>query len=311
MRLAGFLARRLGAGLLTVLAVASLCFLVIHMLPGDPVDALLDEAAPASDRAALRRALHLDLPLYQQYAHFLGDLLFRGMGRSFTHPERTAFGEVLRVWPDTARLALAAAVIAWLLAIPMALLAATRPDTRTDAAVGVASLVGMAVPSLWIGPMLVRAFCVELPWLPFPGPDAHGAASLILPAITLGAGMAGILTRMGRGALRDVLREPYILAARAKGLSSRVVLVKHALRSAMVPLLTVGGAQLSALLGGAVVTERLFDRDGVGLLFLDALLRRDIPVVLACVVAVAATVVCVQLLVDLAYAAVDPRIRAQ
>ena len=311
MRLLGFLARRIGAGALTVLSVASLCFVVIHLLPGDPVDALLDESAPAADREALRRALHLDLPLHRQYTFFLGDLVLRGLGRSFTHPDRTAFAEVLRVWPDTARLALCAALVAWTLAIPMALLAATRPGTRTDAAVGVISLVGMALPSLWIGPMLVRVFCVELPWLPFPGPDARGAMSLILPAVTLGAGMAGILTRMGRGALRDVLREPYVQTARAKGLSERVVLVKHALRSAMVPLLTVGGAQLSALLGGAVVTERLFDRDGVGLLFLDALLRRDIPVVLACVVAVAATVVLVQLLVDLAYAAVDPRIRVQ
>jgi len=311
MKLLGFLARRLGAGALTVLAVASLCFVVIHLLPGDPVDALLDETAAASDRAALRAALHLDLPLHRQYFHFLGDLLFRGMGRSFAHPDRTAFAEVLRVWPGTARLAVAAALVAWALAIPMALLAATRPNTRTDAAVGVASLVGMALPSLWIGPMLVRVFCVELPWLPFPGPDAQGAASLVLPAVTLGAGMAGILTRMGRGALREVLREPYVQAARAKGLPERTVLVKHALRSAMVPLLTVGGAQLSALLGGAVVTERLFDRDGVGLLFLEALLRRDIPVVLACVVAVAATVVLVQLAVDLAYALVDPRIRAQ
>lgn len=311
MKLLGFLARRLGAGALTVLSVASLCFVVIHLLPGDPVDALLDETATAADRSALRAALHLDLPLYRQYVHFLGDLLLRGMGRSFSHPDRTAFSEVLRVWPGTAQLALAAALVAWVLAIPMALLAATRPNTRTDAAVGVASLVGMALPSLWIGPMLVRVFCVELPWLPFPGPDAQGAASLVLPAVTLGAGMAGILTRMGRGALREVLREQYVLAARAKGLSEGAVLVKHALRSAMVPLLTVGGAQLSALLGGAVVTERLFDRDGVGLLFLEALLRRDIPVVLACVVAVAATVVLVQLAVDLAYALVDPRIRAQ
>lgn len=310
MKLLGFLARRLGAGALTVLSVASLCFVVIHLLPGDPLDGLLGETATAADRAALRTALHLDLPLHRQYLEFLRDLAFHGLGRSFAHPERTAFAEVLRVWPDTARLAVAAALVAWVLAIPMALLAATRPGTRTDAAVGVASLVGMALPSLWIGPMLVRLFCVELPWLPFPGPDARGAAALILPAITLGAGMAGILTRMGRGALREVLREPYVLAARAKGLPAGVVLVKHALRSALVPLLTVGGAQLSALLGGAVITERLFDRDGVGLLFLEALLRRDIPVVLACVVTVAATVVLVQLAVDLAYALVDPRIRA-
>jgi len=294
---------------LTVFAVASLCFFALHALPGDPADVLLDETATAPERAALRTALRLDQSLGAQYLGFVLDLVLRGMGRSFVHPERSALAEVWRVWPATASLSVAAMVVAWCVAIPAALLAATRPGTRADAAVGVASLVGMALPSVWVGPMLVLVFCVGLGVLPFPGPDATGVGALVLPAVTLGAGMAGILTRMGRGALREVLREPYVSAARAKGLSEPVVLVKHALRSALVPLLTVGGAQLSALLGGAVVTERVFEREGLGSLFLESLLRRDVPVALACVVAVAVTVVVVQLLVDLAYALVDPRIR--
>lgn len=292
-----------------MLSVASLSFVAIHALPGDPADVLLDETASAGDRVALRQALHLDDPLPVQYVRFLGDLAFRGLGRSFVHPEHTAFAEVSAVWPSTVALALCAVLVAWAIAIPLATLAATRPNTRADAAVGVLSLLGMALPSLWIGPMLVLLFCVALPWLPFPGPDASGPASLVLPSLTLGAGLAGILTRMGRGALREVLREPYIATARAKGLAEPVVLVRHALRSALVPLLTVGGAQLSALLGGAVVTERIFERPGLGLLFLEALLRRDVPVVLACVVAFGITVAVIQLVVDLLYAAVDPRIR--
>lgn len=311
MRFWGFVLRRLGAGALTVLAVASLCFVVIHALPGDPADVLLDESATAGERVALRHALRLDRSLPEQYVGFLGDLVLRGLGRSFVHPDRSALSEVWRVWPDTAALAVCAMLVAWALAIPLAVLAATRPDTRTDAAVGVLSLLGMALPSLWVGPMLVLVFCVAVPWMPFPGPDASGARALVLPSLTLGAGMAGILTRMGRGALREVLREPYVVTARAKGLAERTVLVRHALRSALVPLLTVGGAQLSALLGGAVVTERIFERQGLGSLFLESLLRRDIPVVLACVVAVATTVVAVQLAIDLAYAAVDPRIRVE
>lgn len=311
MRLVGFLVRRLGAGALTVLVVASLCFVVIHALPGDPTEVLLSETATAEDRAALRRALRLDQPLGAQYVAYLGDLALRGMGRSFTHPDRTAWQEIARVWPHTLTLAICAALVAWLIAVPMALLAATRPGTRTDAAVGVASLAGMALPSLWIGPILIATFCVALPVLPFPGPDAEGALALVLPSITLGAGMAGILTRMGRSALREVLKEQYITAARARGLSELAVTIKHALRSALVPLLTVGGAQLSALLGGAVITEKIFDRRGLGLLFLESLQRRDIPVALACVVSVAATVVIVQLGVDLAYALVDPRIRVE
>ncbi len=311
MRFLGFLARRLGQGALTVLVVASLCFGLLHALPGDPCDFALGETATADDRARCRHELHLDRPLAAQYGLFLDDLARHGMGRSFAHRDRTALQEIAEVWPDTAALAGAAGLFAWLIALPLALAAATRPGTRVDAAVGVASLAGMALPSLWVGPLLITTFCVAVPVLPFPGPDATGPAALVLPAVTLGAGMAGILTRMGRASLREVLQEPYITAARARGLSEAAVVVKHGLRSALVPLLTVGGAQLSALLGGAVITERIFDRRGLGSLFLDALQRRDLPVALGCVVVVAATVVLVQLAVDLAYAAVDPRIRVE
>jgi peptide/nickel transport system permease protein len=235
----------------------------------------------------------------------------RGMGQSFRHSGTTAFTAIREVWPSTLALALSAALIAWLLAIPLALAAATRPRTATDTTVGVISLLGVAIPSLWIGPMLILLFCVALPLVPFPGPDASGPAALVLPALTLGIGMTGILTRMGRGSLREVLREPYVLAARARGLSETNVLVRHALRSAMVPLLTTGGAQLAGLLGGAIVTEKIFDRPGLGTLLLESLTQRDLPVVLACVVVMAATAVFIQLLVDLAYVAVDPRIRLE
>ena len=313
MRTAAYIAKRLLAGLVTVLAVATVCFVVLHALPGDPTDTILGETATADDRLALRRALRLDRPLAEQYVEYLRDLATpsRGMGRSFRHPERTAFESIARVWLSTVSLALTAAVFAWLLAIPLALLAATRPRSRTDATVGVVSMLGLAVPSLWLGPMLVVLLCVWLPVLPFPGPDAHGVAALVLPALSLGFGMAGILTRMARGSLRDVLGEPYILAARARGLSEPVVLVRHALRSAMVPLLTTGGAQLAALLGGALVTEKIFDRPGLGTLLLESLSQRDLPVVLASVVVMGATAVFVQLLVDLAYVLADPRIRLE
>lgn len=311
MRLAGYLLRRLLAGLVTVLGVATVCFVLLHALPGDPTDTVLGETATAEDRAALRRVLRLDRPVPVQYVEYVRDLATpsRGMGQSFRHPERTAFSYVREAWPHTLALAAAAALIGWAIAIPLALLAATRPRTRTDATVGVASLVGVAIPSLWLGPLLILAFCVALPLLPFPGPDATGVRALILPALSLGIGVAGMLTRMGRSALRDVLREPYIQAARARGLSETSVLLKHALRSALVPLLTTGGAQLTALLGGAIITEKIFDRPGLGTSLLEALTARDLPVVLACVTVTAATAVLVQLVVDLSYALVDPRIR--
>lgn len=309
MKFLVFLMGRVFSGALTVLGVLTLCFAGIHLLPGDPAEAMLGDGASEAERLALRSTLHLDLPLHTQYVRFLNDLVRHGLGPSFAHRDRTALSLVADVWPDTLALALCAALIAWSIAIPLALLAATRPGTRTDAAVGIASLVGVALPSLWVGPMLVTLFCVTIPVLPFPGPDARGPLSLLLPSFTLGLAMAGILTRMGRAALREVLREPYIVAARARGLSELNVMIRHALRSALVPLLTVGGAQLASLLGGALITEKLFDRRGVGLLLLESLTRRDIPVVLACVFVIASLAVLVQLVVDIAYGLIDPRIR--
>ncbi len=309
MKLGGYLLRRVVAGLLTVLGVASACFAVLHALPGDPTDAILGETATAADRLQLRHALRLDASLATQFVEFIRDLAYRGMGHSFRAPDRTVFSSIAEVWTNTLALALTAALIAWAIAIPLALLASTRPRTRTDTIVGVGSILGVAIPSLWLGPMLILLFCVAIPVLPFPGPDAHGPATVILPALSLGLGMAGILTRMGRAALRDVLREQYVQAARARGLPEWRVLTTHALRTAMVPLLTAGGAQLTALLGGAIVTEKIFDRPGLGTLLLQALSTRDIPIVLGCVVVIALTAVLVQLLVDVAYVAVDPRIR--
>jgi ABC-type dipeptide/oligopeptide/nickel transport system permease component len=311
VRYLGYLLRRLLGGALTVLAVVSVCFLVLEALPGDPTDTILGETATEEDRAQLRRALRLDQPFATRYGQFVLDLVVpaRAMGRSLRQPGRTAFSMISEVWPDTVTLAVTSALLAWALAIPLALLAATRPRSRTDATVGVLSLLGVAVPSLWLGPLLILAFCVAVPILPFPGPDARGPLALVLPSLTLGVGMAGILTRMGRGALRETLREPFVTAARARGLSEPAVLVKHALRAAMVPMLTTGGAQLASLLGGAIVTEKIFDRPGLGTLLLASLTARDLPVVLACVVVIAATAVLVQLAVDVAYVLVDPRIR--
>jgi ABC-type dipeptide/oligopeptide/nickel transport system permease component len=311
MKLATYVLRRLVSGAVTVLGVATICFALVHALPGDPTDALLGETATAQDRAALRRVLRLDEPLPTQYAEYLRDLSSpaRGMGRSFRTPELTVFALIRDAWPRTCALALCAAMFAWALALPLSLLAASRAHTGVDTAVGIVSLAGVAIPSLWLGPILILVFCVALPWLPFPGPDATGPAAVVLPALSLGLGMAGILTRMGRSALLETLREPYVLAARARGVSSASVLLRHALRPALVPLLTVGGGQLAALLSGAIVTEKIFERRGLGLLLLDAVAKRDIPVMLGCVVVSAVTAVGVQLAVDLGYLVVDPRVR--
>ncbi len=313
MPYASYLVRRLLAGLLTVWAVITVCFVVLHAIPGDPTDTILGETATQEDRVQLRHALRLDQPFHRRYGEFLKDLVLpsRAMGHSLRQPQRTAGSMIIEAWPSTAILAFTSVILAWIFAIPMALLAATRPRSKTDTAVGVFSLLGVAIPSLWLGPMLILLFCVMVPVLPFPGPDAAGPLALVLPSLTLGVGMTGILTRMARSSLRETLNEPFVVAARARGLSEWKVLTKHALRAAMVPLLTTSGAQLTAVLGGAVITEKVFDRIGIGTLLLQSLTTRDLPVVLACVVVIAITAVLVQLLIDIAYVLVDPRIRLQ
>ncbi|MCC7542993.1 MAG: ABC transporter permease [Deltaproteobacteria bacterium] len=307
--LARYVARRVVEGALTVLAVATAVFLLLHVLPGDPVEQMLGDAASSEDRAALRRHLRLDLPITTQYGAFLGDLAGGTMGRSFRQPDETVASRISEVLPDTVALALAAVLVAWSLALPLGVTAATRRGTAWDRIASASSLAGLAMPAIWLGPLLILLFAVKLRVLPLPGDDAHGVPALVLPAITLGAALAALLTRMTRASMLEVLNENYVLAARARGLGPLAVTIKHALRTALLPVVTVGGAQLGAVLGGTLVTEKIFERPGLGTLFLEAFLARDIPVVQGCVLVVAALHVGVNLGVDLLYAFIDPRVR--
>lgn len=307
--LSRYVARRVIEGVLTVLAVATAVFLLLHILPGDPVEQMLGDAASSEDRAALRRHLRLDRPILQQYTAFLGDLVDGTLGRSFRQPDDTVASRIVEVLPDTVALALAAVLVAWWIAIPLGVVAATRRDTWWDRVASVSSLIGLAVPAIWLGPLLILLFAVELRVLPLPGDDASGLPALILPAMTLGSALAALLTRMTRASMLEVLGENYVLAARARGLGPIAVTVKHALRTALLPVVTIGGAQLGAVLGGTLVTEKIFERPGLGTLFLDAFLARDIPVVQGCVLVIATLHVAVNLAVDLGYAVIDPRVR--
>jgi peptide/nickel transport system permease protein len=212
------------------------------------------------------------------------------------------------VAPDTLELALAAMLVALTLALPLGALAALRRGTGWDDLASSLALLGIAIPNIWLGPLLVLVFGVWLRVLPMPGDDA-GLASLVLPAITLGAALSAVLMRQTRGSLLEVLSEPYIRAARARGISELTLVVRHALRNALLPVLTVAGAQLGALLSGAVVAERVFERRGIGSLFLEAFFDRDIPVVQGCALCVALFYVSVNLGVDLLYGVIDPRVR--
>lgn len=305
---ARYLLARLLRAVLTIACVVSLVFLLVHAIPGDPVQAILGDQASPEDRAALRSVLRLDRPLPEQYVLFLGDLASGTLGHSFRAQTRTVASLVFEVFPDTLQLAGAAMVIALALSLPLGTIAALRRGTRwDDAATGIA-LVGLVVPNIWLGPLLVLVFGVWLRVLPMPGDDPSLAA-LILPALTVGAALSAILTRQTRASLADVLGEPYIRAARARGVSELRLVVLHALRNALLPVITVATAQLGALLSGAVVAEKIFERRGLGSLFLEAFFDRDIPVVQGCALVIACVYVFVNLVMDLIYSWVDPRVR--
>ena len=305
---ARYLLARLLRALLTIFCVVSLVFLLVHAIPGDPVQAILGDQASPEDRAALRSVLRLDRPLPEQYVLFLGDLSSGTLGHSFRAQTRSVASLVFDVMPDTLTLAAAAMLIAIGLSLPLGTLAALRRGTRWDDAATGFALIGLVVPNIWLGPLLVLVFGVWLRVLPMPGDDPS-FAGLILPAFTVGAALSAILTRQTRASLADVLSEPYIRAARARGVSELRLVVRHALRNALLPVITVASAQLGALLSGAVVAEKIFERRGLGTLFLDAFFDRDIPVVQGCALVIACAYVFVNLAMDLVYSWVDPRVR--
>ncbi len=304
-----YLFLRAARALLTALAVVSLSFLLIRAVPGDPVDAILGDQASPEDRAEVRRQLALDRPLWAQYAGFLGEVLDGSLGHSFRAPDRAVRSLIAESFPPTLELAACALAIAWLLAIPLGVLAASRRGTRIDRAASLFALTGLALPTIWLGPLLVLCFSVQLRWLPLPGDDRHGLLALILPAITVGTALAAALTRQTRAAMIEVLAQPYVTAARARGVAHWAVFFKHGLRNAMMPVLTVAASQLGALLSGAVIAEKVFERPGLGTLFLEAFFARDIPVVQGVVLVVGLIYVIVNVVLDVTYAWVDPRVR--
>jgi peptide/nickel transport system permease protein len=306
---ARYLLLRSTRALATVAGVVTLVFLLIHLIPGDPVDAILGDQAAPEDRAALRSALRLDRPLVEQYLAFAGDLLDGSMGHSFRARGRPVAELVKTALPHTLVLAGAAMLLALGLALPLGALAAVRRGTGWDRAASTFAILGIAIPHIWLGPLLVLAFGVTLRLVPLPGDDPTEPLALVLPALTIGSALVAILTRQTRAALIEVLGEPYITAARARGVSRFGVLFQHALRNALLPVMTVAAAQLGGLLSGTVIAEKIFERPGLGTLFLEAFFARDIPVVQGCVLIVAIVYVGINFAVDLLYGLVDPRVR--
>ncbi len=301
------LSARLVSALVAVLGVSTLVFLLIHLVPGDPVEVMLGEGASPADRGALRAALGLDRPLGDQYLEYLRRLVRLDLGTSL-HDQRPVAQLIAERIGATLELAAASLALALVVALPLGVLAAQHRGRPLDSGAMAFSLLGAAIPNFWLGPVLILVFSLWLGWTPVGGRE--GWASLALPALTLGTGLAAILARMVRSSVLEVLTEDYVRTARAKGLHPAAVLWRHALRNAWLPILTLVGLQLGSLLGGAVITETVFAWPGLGSLLVEAIAQRDYPLVQGCVLLISLSFVLISLLTDLLYLWVDPRIQA-
>jgi ABC-type dipeptide/oligopeptide/nickel transport system permease component len=303
-----FLSFRILLALPALWLILTMVFLLAHLVPGDPVQQMLGEGARADDLEQLRHTLGLDLPIGVQYGRYLSGILHGDLGESFRFQQ-----PVLRVvashYPATLELAVIALLFCAAIGIPAGMLAAQRRGTATDRAIGIFTLFGLSVPNFALGPVLILIFSVYLGWLPVSG--RGGIAHILLPASTLGAALAAILTRMVRTSVMEELSSDYVRTARAKGLPESAVLFRHAFRNALIPILTILGLQFGTLLAGTIVTESIFSWPGVGRLAVQAIQARDYPLLQGCILLIAVSYVFVNLMTDLIYALVDPRVRLE
>lgn len=289
-----------------IFGVLLLTFLLIHLVPGDPVEVMLGESVSVTDRAQLRADLGLDKPLVQQFCTYLARLSQGDFGRSIH--SKTPIIELIKTrYPATLKLAFLSLIIGLSLGIPLGIYAALKAGHWQDLVVTIVSVRLSAMPAFWLGPMLMLILAVWLGWLPVSGMENN--SSIILPALTLGFGLSAILTRMTRTSLLEVLNDDYIRTARAKGLTESSVILRHALRAALLPIITIVGLQMGSLLAGTVITETIFSWDGIGRLLVESIEKRDYPVTQACVLVVALSYVLVNLLTDSLYRLADPRVK--
>jgi peptide/nickel transport system permease protein len=301
-----YLARRVLYTLPVIWLVVSLVFLLIHLVPGDPILQMLGEGAPVTDVQAARHAYGLDLPLGRQYLNYWKGVLHGDLGPSLRFNQGVS-SLIVQRYPYTLQLTVAALLVAVLLSVPAGVRSARRRNLWDDRAISVVSLFGLSFPNFALGPILILLLSIKLGWLPVSGSGTF--AHLVLPAITMGGALAAILTRMVRTSMLEELGQDYIRTARAKGLPERTVVYRHALRNAMVPVLTVLGLQFGALLAGAIVTETIFSWPGIGRLTIQAIGNRDYYLVQGCILAIGLTYVAVNFTTDLLYSVANPRIR--
>jgi len=301
-----YILRRLGALVPVAIGVATLTFAMIHLVPGDPVVAMLGETAAPSDIAGLRHTLGLDRSLGAQYLDFLGGLANGNLGESITYHNSVA-RLIAERFPATLELTVAGLLVGLLIAFPLGAMSGANPGGAADLGAMGFAILGISIPHIYLGPLLMIVFSLELRWLPLTG--RGGLSHLVLPAVTLGTALAAVLARMLRQSLIVVRQSDYVRTARAKGLSPTAALLEHGLRNAMTSVVTLLGLQAGALLTGALITEVIFSWPGVGRLLISAISARDYPLVEGCVLTFALMYVVVNMTTDFVYAIVDPRVR--
>jgi len=305
-----FLLRRLASGALAILGVSILTFAFLHLVPGDPVDHLAGGDAPPGVRKKIEHCMGLDRSLPVQFATFLGDVADGTLGNQCRNGDPsgpTVAARVREVMPNTLALAVWGMLVALVFALPLGIAAALRRGTWVDTLATTLALSGISIPQMMFAPLLILWGFITLGW--FPGPTEVGARAIVLPALAVGTHLMAMLARMTRSSMVEVLGEDYVRTARAKGLPEHRVVLFHALRNAMLPVITVAGLQFGSLLSGAIIIENVFARPGLGSTLVDAIKERNYPVVQGAVLVIAAIYVAVNMLVDLAYGLADPRIR--
>jgi len=298
--------RRTIISVVTLLVIATVIFLMLRIIPGDPARIFAGEMATQADVDRLRKQLNLDKPLAVQYYHYVVDLFKGDMGKSM-RTQQPVLREILIRLPETAKLAALGVLLSTIIGVPVGILSAIKRNSLFDNIASVLALIGVAMPVYWLGLELIVIFGVKLKWLPVAG-NQHGFKSAILPAVTLASFSMALITRMTRAAMLDVLGQDYLITARAKGLKEKRVVYKHALRNALIPVVTVVGLQFGYLLGGSILTETIFAWPGLGRLLTESLFSRDYPMVQGLVLIFASLFILVNFLVDLLYGFIDPRI---
>jgi len=301
-----FLRRRL-FGLISVLwGVITIVFLIIHLVPGDPARIMLGESALPSDVEVLRESLGLNRPLIVQYFDFFVKLFQGDLGRSF-NTGQPVLSAIIERFPATLILTAASMFFAIIIAVPIGIITVAKRNTVIDNLGMIFSLIGVSMPAFWLGPILILIFSVKFGILPVSG--SGSIKHLLLPSFSLGFALAAIISRMTRASMIEVLNQDYIRTARAIGVSEKIILLKHALRNAIIPVVTIVGLQFGALLGGVIIIEIIFSWPGIGQLLIPAIMRRDYPLVQGCILFIAVVYIFVNLFVDIIYAYIDPRIK--